>query len=118
MKLLRNYRKLSASSLVETIIATIISTICLSIAVLVFVQISNGSDSFIEAKASQSLNKRIYEDWLNSSIEDDMFSYKGFSIERIKNDKNKHKKWIEVTYKTTLINKTKNRRQFLNHLDL
>lgn len=118
MKLSKSYKKLRASSLVETIIATVISTICLSIAVLVFVQISNGSDSFIEAKASQNLNKRIYEDWLNSSIEDDVFSFKGFSIERLKNDKDKHKKWIEVTYKTTLVNKTKSRKQFLNHLDL
>ena len=104
--------------MVETIIATIISTICLSIAVLVFVQVSNGSDSFVEAKATQNLHRRIYEDWLNASIEDDVFSFDGFSIERIKKDKNKQNNWIEVTYKTILINKTKSRKQIFNHWEL
>ncbi|MEP0266061.1 hypothetical protein [Dokdonia sp.] len=118
MTLLKNYKKLKASSLVETIVATVISAICLSIAVLVFVQVSSNSDALIETKASQALNKRVYEDWLHASVEDDVFLLNGYSIERIKNDKNEQKKWIEVTYKTSVNNKTKIKKQFLNNWNL
>lgn len=113
MKLSKNYKKQKASSLVETIVATTISAICLSIAVLVFVQISNNSDSLVEIKASQALNLKMYEDWLTTSTEDDIFPFMGFSIERIKLDATENEKWIEVTYKAKIINKIKTKKQFI-----
>jgi len=108
---------MKASSLVETIVATVISTICMSIAVLVFVQVSSNSERFLEAKASQVLTERMYKDWLKTSMEDDVFSYEGFSIERIKNKSSQQKKWMQITYKTTVNASVKTKKQYIINQD-
>ncbi|MBC8756041.1 hypothetical protein H2O64_15290 [Kordia sp. YSTF-M3] len=82
MKSLKNYKKLQASSLMESVIATAIIAICVIMATIVFVNVFKTGHSTAFFEGSQEIQTIIHKLKEQQQVTDDMYTYPNFTIEQ------------------------------------
>jgi hypothetical protein len=82
MKSLKNFKKLQASSLIESVIATAIIAICVIMATIVFVNVFKTGRSTAFFEGSQEIHTIIRNLKEQQHAEDDTYSYPSFTIEQ------------------------------------
>lgn len=82
MKLSKNYKKLQASSLMESVIATAIIAICVIMATIVFVNVFKTGHSTAFFEGSQEIHTIINHLKEKQQVEDDTYRFPSFTIEQ------------------------------------
>ncbi len=111
MMSLKNFKKLRASTLIESIIALTICAACLSIAILIFVQITKSSQSITLIRAEQQLSRMLFKDWLEGTpIENTKESFSAFSIDKTIEKTEDNATFIILNYNAQAQNREVSRR--------
>lgn len=82
MKSLKNYKKLQASSLMESVMATAIIAICVVMATIVFVNVFKTGHSAAFFEGSQEIQTIIHKLKEQQEVTDETYSYPYFTIEQ------------------------------------
>ena len=80
MKLLKRFKSLKASSIVESVIAIAIISICVLIAFMVYINISKQKTPLNYYKAKHHIEVLIHDIEHQKDYENDIFTYRGYTI--------------------------------------
>lgn len=102
MKSSKNFKKLQASSLMESVIATAIIAICVIMATIVFVNVFKTGHSTAFFEGSQEIHTIIRNLKQQEKAEDDTYSYPSFTIEqKVTTYENSiHLKYVQLELRT------------------
>ena len=82
MQLLKGYKYLKGSSIVESVIAIAIISVCVLIAVLVFANVGSSNNSLAYYKAANDVEKIFNESIDNKDFNNELFKHKNYSVEK------------------------------------
>ncbi|MDO5981431.1 hypothetical protein [Flavivirga spongiicola] len=80
MRLLKNFKKLKASSLVESVIAIAIISICVLVVFMAYLNVINLNKSVYYYKAKHTVEFLTHESIEQQDYEDDVFKYRGYTV--------------------------------------
>lgn len=82
MKLLKNFKLLKGSSLLESVIAIVIISTCLLVSMVVYMNVVKQNDSVHYFNAKHKIEKIIKKNIIEREYENDTYIYKGYKIEK------------------------------------
>lgn len=101
MKLLKGFKTVSGSSIIESIIAVLLISICSLVAFTIYLNVitQNKSTSYYEAKHTiELIHFKTQEE---QDLEDDIFKYKNYTIEKqVRIDSKAHIAFIDYIIKS------------------
>lgn len=106
MESLNNY-KIKASSLVESIIALVIVAVCLSIALVVYVNVLQSNRDMPFYRAEQKVKELFWTTKEQSLWEDEDYRFKTYSIQKKVESKNGLYETYKLTFTVHIANKKK-----------
>ncbi len=83
MQLLKNFKTLKASSVMESIIAISIISVCALVAFLIYLNVIKQNKSINYFNAKHSVNLLTKESILENDYEDDTYTFDGYTIDKV-----------------------------------
>ncbi len=83
MRLLKRYKALKASSLIESVLAITIISICLLVAFLIYLNVIQQNSSVNFYRAKHKVESLTHDMIINRDYADDVFEFKGYSINKV-----------------------------------
>ncbi|MBR9855993.1 MAG: hypothetical protein GYB37_15735 [Algicola sp.] len=102
-----NRFKVSASSLVESIIAMVIIAVCLSIALVVYVNVLRVDKGLPYYAAEQKVKELLWKEVDKPFMEDEVFTYPTYSIQKTVEEIDGAAETYKLTFTVELPNKSK-----------
>ncbi len=82
MQSLKNFKRLKASSIVESVIAISIISICALVAFTVYLNVISQNKPTYYFNAKHKINLLTQQSIQTNDYEDDLYTYKGYSIDK------------------------------------